>query len=214
MILADLFVDLTEVPPAKGRSPGINKLLEGQLILIQPMDLLQTKHLIRDFPTWLQCFSVYVAVLLTKFPQRATSLLLYQKNLAYLSLRFEWPAWVVYDNTYRQEAADVGKVDWSQVDYGIYARCFHNQKLSVEAWCSGCHSVDHLQDNCPFGRKRPSASHPGPSRPKRSTPPICRSFNKGDGRCKFEPRCHYAHVCLQCQGSHPVSQCRQGGRYE
>ncbi len=24
--------------------------------------------------------------------------------MAYLSLRFEWPAWVVYDNTYRQEA--------------------------------------------------------------------------------------------------------------
>lgn len=148
IILMNQFVDLTDVPPAKGRSPGTNKLLEGHLILVQPMDLLQTKRLIPDFPTWLQCYSVYTAVLLTQFPQRATSLLLYQKNMAYLSQRFKWPSWVVYDNTFRQEAADTKKLDWSQIDYGIHARCFHNQTSSVEAWCSSCHSVDHLQDNC------------------------------------------------------------------
>ncbi len=112
-ILSDQFVDLAEIPPAKGSAPVTNKILDGHsLYVVRP-----TKRLIPDLPTWLQCFSVYSAVLISKYPERATSLLLYQKNIAYLSQRNRWPSWVVYDNSFRSEAADNAKTDWSLIDY-------------------------------------------------------------------------------------------------
>ena len=152
-------MDLTEIPPAKGRTPTANKLLEGQVVVVQPADLLQAKRIIPDLATWLQCFAVYAAVLLKKFPERSTSLLIYQKHLAYFSQRFPWPSWAIYD---AKEAADADKVDWSQVDYGLHARCFGNQHQQGDAWCPTCHSIDHLADNCLFAnprevhRKRPA----------------------------------------------------------
>ena len=187
---------------------------------MQPADLLQTKRIIPDLPTWLQCFSVYAAVLLTKFPQRATSLLLYQKNIADLSQRFLWPSWVIYDNSFRQEAAETKRLDWSQLDYGLHARCFHNQASALEGWCSTCLSVDHLQANCPLAKKkewpnkRPSTVNPPSSkRFMHDATPICRSFNSGDGSgCQFTPKCNYRHVCLSCQGTHPKSRCHQSGQ--
>ncbi len=41
--------------------------------------------------------------------------MLYQKNIGYLSQRFRWPTWVRYNYSFRQEAADLGKLDWSQL---------------------------------------------------------------------------------------------------
>ena len=90
LILAELFVDLAELPPAKGHAPAAtNRPLDS---LTQPANPVQPKRLIPDLGTWVQCFSLYTAVLLTKHPHRATSLMLYQKNIGYLSQRFRWPA--------------------------------------------------------------------------------------------------------------------------
>ncbi len=77
LIWSDQYVDLTEIPPAKGPA---SKLLE---VVVHPADLLQAKRIIPDLATWVQCFAVYAAVLLKKFPERSTSLLTYQKHLAY-----------------------------------------------------------------------------------------------------------------------------------
>ncbi len=198
-ILSDQFVDLAEMPPAKGSAPAANKILDGHnLYIVRP-----TKRLIPDFPTWLQCFSVYSAVLILKYPERATSLLLYQKNIAYLSQRFRWPSWVVYDNSFRSEAADNAKTDWSLIDYGVHSRSFHNQTLIRDSWCANCHSVDHLQADCPYAKtgappkKRPAAA-PYPMHSKRPNAPICMNFNRTN--CRYGPRCNYRHVCLRCQG--------------
>ncbi len=223
LILAELFVDLADLPPAKGHAPTSNKPSDTPA---QPANLVQTKNLIRDLGTWVQCFSLFTAVLLTKHPNRATSLMLYQKNIGYLSQRFRWPTWVLYDYSFRQEAADLGKLDWSQLDYGLHAKYFHHVTSSLDTWCSTCHTVDHPQVNCPLTKQKESLPMEPPKKrqntaqpaaPKRSLPeralpdgtPICHNFNYGNGVCRFGPKCTYGHVCWHCQGSHPMSKCRR-----
>lgn len=51
----------------------------------------QAKHLTPDLGRWLQCFAIYTAVVLTKFPDRATSLMLFAANIANLSQKFRCP---------------------------------------------------------------------------------------------------------------------------
>ena len=131
-ILAGQYVDFTELPPAKGRTKALTSMLNGQIVLLQASDYLQAKRLIPDLGIWVQCFSLYMAVILTKQPERATSLLLYQSSIAKLSQKFKWPAWVIYDNSYRQEAADTAKQDWSKIDPGLHAQCFTGMAISSE----------------------------------------------------------------------------------
>ena len=139
-ILSDQFIDL---PPAKGCAPTSSKILEGHnLYVVQPIKRLIHQTL-RHGCMFLRIHGS------SKYPVRATSLLLNQKNIVYLSQRFRWPSWVVYDNSFRSEAA---KTDWSQIDYGVHSRSFHNQTLLRDSWCSNCHSVDHLQTDCPYAK--------------------------------------------------------------
>ena len=77
-ILAGQYICFTELPPAKGCTKALNTLIEGQIVLMQAADYWQEKRLIPDLAIRIQCFSLYMAVILTKYPDRATSLLLYQ----------------------------------------------------------------------------------------------------------------------------------------
>ena len=173
------------------------------------MDCLQAKCLTPDLGTWLQCFSIYTAVVLTKFPERATSLMLYAANIAKLSQKFRWPSWVIYDNSFRQEAAETGRTDWNRIDASLHAQCFHGMALSAESWCSLCHSVDHLKNSCPLKpQDLPPTKWPAPPQiaaggAKRFTTPICGSYNKNNGACSYMPRCNYCHVRRRCHGPHP-----------
>ena len=149
-ILAGQYIDFTELPPAKGRTKTLSNVLDGQIVLLQASDYLQAKRLITDLGIWIQCFSLYAAIILTKQPERATSLLLYQASIAKLSQKFKWPSWIIYDNSFRQEAADCAKQDWSKIDPSLHAQCFTGMSISAEGWCSLCHSVEHLKHNCPL----------------------------------------------------------------
>ena len=220
-ILAGHFVDFTELPPAKGRTKAFNSRLDGQIVILQAAEYLQAKRLIPDLGIWIQCFSLYAAVVLSKFPERRTSLLLYQSTIAKLSQKFNWPSWVMYDTSYRQEAADTGKYDWSKIEPSLHAQCFVGMAISSEGWCSLCHSVEHLRHNCPLSPqlppreapKRPPPESPPTSYPKRfkEWPPICRKFNKHDWHCEFMPKCNYRHICLKCHGPHPETKCTKQG---
>ena len=153
LIRADRYVDLGELPPAKGFSKPLTSLhhcLEGQVVLIQAADLLHSKKVIPDYATWAQCFSIYTAVVLTAHPERASSLLMYNAAIAKLSKKFKWPSWIVYDHNFRTEAADTGRTDWGKIDGSIYAQCFAGMSLSAEGWCTLCKSMDHTRGTCPY----------------------------------------------------------------
>ena len=104
-IWANEYIDFSELPPAKGKVWALNQSLEGQVILVQAEDLLQSKRLIPDLPTWIQCFAVYATVLTKKYPGRFANLMAYAAAIATASKKYKWPAWVVYDQNFHQEAA-------------------------------------------------------------------------------------------------------------
>ena len=165
LILAGIFVDLGEFPPAKGfgKSPSaLSSDLEGEIVLLQAADYVQSKKHIPDLATWTQCFAIYSAVLVTKYPERAQTLFVYSAIIARLSKQFRWPSFIIYDQYFRQEAADTGKTDWSKIDSSIHAQCFTGMSLSAEGWCSICTSMDHVKATCPY---RPADDQLGQKRP-------------------------------------------------
>ena len=62
-IKANEFIDFTELPPAKGKGRPIPQPAEGQFIVLQAADLVQSRKTIPDYATWSQCFALYVAAL-------------------------------------------------------------------------------------------------------------------------------------------------------
>ena len=209
-------MDFAELPPAKGKIKGAPSSLEGQILVIQAADLLESRKLIPDLATWVQCFSVYTAVVTAKDPERTKNMLAYLTLIAKCSLKYRWPSWLVYDQNFRQQAAEVGLKDWSKVDPSIYAQCFTGASVSPENWCKRCHSVDHVSDSCPLktssGSRRTPPGHAASFHRKRgpphSNPEVCKRFNAYDGDCKFADNCIYQHKCDNCnEYSHPATRC-------
>lgn len=67
-IKSNEYVDFAELPPAKGKSKPLPNILEGQIVIVQAADLLQSRQVIPDFATW--CQSLYATVLVTHQPER------------------------------------------------------------------------------------------------------------------------------------------------
>ena len=174
-ILAGEFVDFADLPPAKGRVKANTHAMEGQIVVIQAADLLENRKLIPDLATWVQCFMIYSAVLISKEPDRAKNLLAYMSLIAKCSLKYKWPSWVVYDLNFRQEAVETGQRDWSKVEPSIYTQYFTGAAINQESWCRRCHSIDHATDTCPLKqgnmlRKRENA-HLSVGPPMKRRPP-------------------------------------------
>ena len=153
------YVDFTELPPAKGKMRAIPQSVEGQIIVVQAEDLMQSKKLIPDLPTWLQCFALYVTVAAKHQPERIPDLMAYMNSIAKASKIYKWPAWVVYDQNFRQEVAGSREAVWARVDPSIYSQCFLGMARNTEGWCQKCQSLDHASEDCPsarsLSRKRP-----------------------------------------------------------
>ena len=204
-ILAGEFVDLAELPPAKGKVRPLQSP-EGGVLFISAHDLLQQKRLIPDLATWVQCFSLYTAIICSQSPGRITDLLGYMCQIVRASHRFKWPSWVIYDQNFRQEAAERNQTsDWARIDSSLFAQCFTGQAKSSESWCKSCHSLDHLSDACPLRPPPPKRHKAASSRSQDSE--ICRRFNTGNGGCPFGVRCRYAHRCAKCGSDHPSKLC-------
>ena len=102
-IRASEYIDFVELPPAKGKSRTVSQVMEGQVLVVQATDWLQSRKIIPDLATWSQCFAVYVAVLTPYQPTRIVDLMAYHTIIAKASLKFKWPSWVVYDQNFRQD---------------------------------------------------------------------------------------------------------------
>ena len=73
-ILAGEFVDLADLPPAKGKVHPLSTP-EGSVLLVHAQDFMQQKKLIPDLATWVQSFSLYTAVVCSKNPEYLTDML-------------------------------------------------------------------------------------------------------------------------------------------
>lgn len=210
------YVDFADLPPAKGKSRPAPQLLEGQVIVVEAADLIRTRKVIPDLATWAQCFALYVAVVAAHQPARLPDLMAYQAMVAKASVKFKWPSWVVYDQNFRQEAAENPGQLWARVDPSIYAQCFTGQAKTSENWCSECQGLDHTTGSCPYkSRKRTwSTASSTASSSSASTSwgakgqEVCSKFNRFNGDCRYGRECRFSHVCSRCRGDHPVSKCK------
>lgn len=218
-ILAGEFIDFADLPPAKGKVKSIPTAGEGQIVVVQAADLMESRNLIPDLATWVRCFGIYAAMITSKEPDRTKNLLAYMCLIAKCSLKYKWPSWAVYDLNFRQDAADTGLKDWSKVDPSTYTQCFTGASISQDNWCRSCHSIDHVSDTCPIKptnnpRKRESQSVPAlaPLRKRQaphSNPQPCRKY-KYNGDCSYADKCIFQHKCSACgEYTHPVSKCTQ-----
>ena len=228
-ILAGQYIDFSELPPAKGRTRPLSSQEEGHIIVVRAEEVSGARKMIPDLATWTQCFALYMAIITTKEPDRTNNLLAYMVTIAKASIKYSWPSWVVYDQNFRQEAADNGLKDWAKVDPSIYTQCFTNAAISEERWCKNCQSIDHNSGSCPLqryrsepgsspsngagpSRKRPSSDqNPQPTKkrpPPHSLPQTCRLYNRFNGDCKFGDLCTYQHKCESCgKYGHPRRRC-------
>ena len=213
-IWAGEYIDFSDLPPARGKAKSLPSAMEGHIIVVQAADLALSRKLIPDMATWIQCFALYAAVITVKEPGRAGDLFAYMSTIAKASLKYKWPSWIVYDQNFRQEAADKGLKNWAQVDPSIYTQCFTGMTITQEGWCKICLSIDHSSESCSLkqARKRPAVT-PIATSSKRAQyepnlkPQVCIKYNKYEGDCKFGKACRYQHVCSSCGGGHPATKC-------
>lgn len=209
-VLANEYVDFAELPPAKGKGRLMPQSLEGQIIVVQAVELMQTRKIIPDLATWIQCFSIYTATLLSKYPARMPELMAYQTIIAKASQRYRW---VVYDQNFWQEAAGNPHQSWARVEPSIYAQCFTGQAISAENWCTRCQCLDHTTSSCPYRPRKKQWTGVGGSSSTstqgRQEQQICIKY-KFNGDCKFGKECRYLHVCSACKEPHPISRCSAG----
>ena len=151
-IHAGEFIDLAELPPAKGKVRPIQSP-EGGVLLVSAHDLLQQKRLIPDLATCMSAvFSLYTAIVCSQSPEHTTDLLGYMCQIVRANHHFKWSSWIIYDQNFHQEAAERNQAsDWACIDSSLFA-----QSKSSKS----CHSLDHLSDACPLRpppAKRPKA---------------------------------------------------------
>ena len=189
-ILADVYVDFSEFPPAKGKSRALPQLQDGQIVVVQSADLMQARKLIPDLATWTQCFSLFC-------------------------MRYKWPSWVIYDQSFRQHLEGNPEQSWGKVDPSAYALCFTGQAKSDQNWCANCKTIDHASSSCPnrmrANAKRLWSAAFTPPQGSKEQAEVCRKFNKFNGDCKFGKGCHFKHVCSSCGDPHPATKCKGPG---
>lgn len=218
----DEYVDFTELPPAKGKGRSMSQAFDGQIVVVQAADLVQTRRLIPDLATWVQCFGLYTAAVARRKPEKLADMMAYMAIIAKASQKYKWPSWIIYDQNFRMDVAGNSTQCWAKVDPSLYAQCFTGQALSTENWCSQCQGLDHSSGRCPYKpqaqQKRTWGAAFGQS-PSRVPPATssgsgttCFKFNRYNGDCRYGKQCRFEHVCSGCGGPHPVQKCKAGGK--
>ena len=217
-ILADEYVYFSEFPPAKGKSRALPQLQDGQIVVVQLADLMQARNLIPDLATWTQCFSLFVAAMAPHKPRWVPELMAYQTIITKASMRYKWPSWVIYDQSFRQDLEGNPEQSWGKVDPSAYALCFTGQAKSDQNWCANCKTIDHASSSCPNrmctnapNAKRLWSAAFTPPQGSKEQAEVCRKFNKFNGDCKFGKGCRFKHVCSSCGDPHPATKCKGPG---
>ena len=158
------YVDFTSLPPASGMSRQPPAQLDGGLVVIKAEDLIRAKRLIPDVGVWLQCYLMWMAVAVKEEPSRTQELLSYAFLIVKCSKSFRWPAWVLYDQEFRQSRAGDQSRRWDEIDSCLYTQMFSGKAEEGESWCSLCHTTEHT-----------ALSSPASNGPRESTDQLART---------------------------------------
>ena len=116
-------VDFNELPPVKGTGRSMAQAVDGQVVVVVVApDLMQSRRLIPDLATWLQCFGLFTAAVARSKPERVPNLMAYMTIIARASQKYRWPGCVIYDQNFRLKVAGNAAQSWARVDPSIYAQ--------------------------------------------------------------------------------------------
>ena len=178
---------------------------------------------IPDMLSWLQCFSLYAAVVASKYPEKAKELWAYQATLIGEARHCGGRGWLLYDSAFRQQITSFDAVDFSKINPSLYSTTFLAYGAGAK-FCPECMMADHSQEECALhpsrslpvvqmqevrrgGREEPRLRPPDGHKRRAGRRGPCFQWN--DGRCTH-PYCRFEHVCSRCYGDHKRVTCKMG----
>ena len=152
---------------------------------------------------WIQCYSIYMAVVVEKHPEKIQDLLGYQTLIVEARREYDSDTWLGYDRRFRQNAAVSPGTVWARIDPTLWNMAFTGQAKSRR--CKYCFSLSHQSVECDWAPANPSTqptNAPPPTNtrfnPRARADQVCYSWNHSpEPNCAF-PGCKYQHVCLYC----------------
>ena len=182
---------------------------------------------VTDIFTWVQCFTAYVSVVATRYPETVPELMGYLMVVVQASQDYEGQAWARYDEAFRRRAAIDGNRCWSKLNTTIYTMCFTGRAKSSVAWCEFCLATTHTAADCaqsgdrdPDVRTRLKAietailalvtgadsKFKAPLKtPRPKSGEICNLWN--GNQCSYGAECRHTHICIECKGEHQALHC-------
>ena len=168
-----------------------------------------------DILSWLQCFSLYAAVVGAHYPEKARELLAYQALLVAEHRRCGGKGWLLYDAAFCQQISNIQEADFSKLNQSLYLTTFVAYGGKGRS-CNHCLLSDHSQEECALRPKqvaqyntrveeRRDLGKATEERGRRKRRGACFAWN--DGSCS-SPYCRFEHVCSRCFGGHKRVACR------
>ncbi len=149
---------------------------------------------IRNIQDWTTAFTCYMKIVVAKFPGKAAELIEYMDTIRNAAQNNNSLAWLVYDFSFRQKAANNKQISWRNIDQQLWLRIFSLNSHQIAS-------------DLALFIKGPSQNFP---QVQSGGMALCRNFNRGT-RCPF-PNCQYLHRCSRpdCWGNHPATSCPNG----
>ena len=175
--------------------------------VVQYTPRVDSPRTVRDLPSWLRAWTVYLEITGYFHPHLLLGLIRYQGIVTRFSERFLDHAWLRYDVLFRQKVALHPSVPWEGEDSRLYhevllgqershARAPAAPKGSSSFTCYSCHAPGHTSRMCP--KRVPLVKN------------SCFKWNSPTG-C-VEPACIYSHTCRLCGGGHTMFRCQSKGK--
>ena len=77
-----------------------------------------------DMLSWLQCFSLFAGIVISKHPEKAKELLAYQALMIYEARRIGGRGWAQYDACFRQQIQSLSSANFGTLNQSLYSTTF------------------------------------------------------------------------------------------
>ena len=117
----------------------------------------RSRREVPDLLSWVQCFSIYTAVMASAFPERVHKLLAYQTLIIREARRYGGKGWLAYDSFFRQQMSGEWQGEaWGRLNPYLFSSTFLACGASQRPNCSLCLECDHQEGDCALAKEKGS----------------------------------------------------------
>lgn len=108
-----------------------------------------------DILSWVQCFSIYTAVIASKFPERVQKSLAYQTLIVREARRCGGRGWLSYDALFRQQMVGEWWGDeWGRLNSYLFSSTFLVFGGHHQPNCTLCLEPYHQEEDCALAKSK------------------------------------------------------------